>query len=320
MRIFFIVGCAVMFLFNALYANEIYQFIPANSQQVLQVNLNAVAGMETIQQDLVRNINRQTGLDPKNEKLQNFGSLVERLVAVTPDLMVDETFIFVKIKIPEAEFCRKIEELTGSKLVPLPGTKPVERRFTLEGNQVFPGVALKKRTFAVMFLSGNVAVFAKNDLSNYRKINKGPGISEQLRKELNPPKALAAGFVVFTADFLAENPYLPQIRRARYALSAEKDGSLRIKASAVCPDKKMAKQTLAQVQQFVMVGGMMLNQLDPELMQEWITSVRVGRDKNEVAVNAFFTRDFINRLAAASEKLTAEPQARPEPAGEGKKR
>ena len=319
MRIFFIVVCAVMILFNSLHANEIYRFIPANSQQVLQVNLNAVAGMETIQQDLVRNINRQTGLDPKNEKLQDFSSLVEKLVAVTPDMTVDETFIFVKIKIKEAEFCRKIEELTGSKLVPVPGTKPVERRFTLEGNQVFPGVSLKKRTFAVMFLSGNVAVFAKDDLSNYHKVKK-LGLSEQQCKELNPPKALAAGFVVFTADFLADNPYLPQIQRAVYALSAEKGGSLRINASAVCADKEMAKQTLAQVQQFVMIGGMMLNQLDPELMQEWITSVRAGRDKNAVTVNAFFTRDFINRLAAASEKLTAEAQARPEPAGEAKKR
>ncbi len=318
MRIFLIAAFAAMILSHSLCANDIYRFIPAGSQQVLQVNLNDIVGTEAIQQDLVRNINRQTGLEPENDKVQGFSSLVEKLVAVTPVLTVDETFIFVKTKMPEADFCRKIEELTGSKLLPVPGTNPVERRFTLEGNQLFPGVSLKKRTFAVMFLSGNVAVFAKDDLSGYRKF-KGLGLSEKQRKELNPPKALAAGFIEFTAEFLADNPYLPQIQRAVYMLSAGKDGSVRINAAAVCMNEQMANQTLIQIQQFVMVGGMMLNQLDPELMQEWITSVRAGRDQNEVSINAFFTRDFINRLTAASEKL-AGPRVQSESAAGGKKR
>lgn len=318
MRTVLIAVFAAMILSLTLGANEIYRFIPANSQQVLQVNLNDAAGMEIIQQDLIRNINRQTGLDPKNNKTQDFSSLIEKLIAVTPDLMVDETFIFVKIKITEAEFCRKIEEITGSKLVPVPGTNPTERRFTLEGDQVFPGISLKKRTFAVTLLSKNVAVFAKDDLSNYHKIKRS-GLSKKQIKELNPPKALAAGFVEFTAEFLADNPYLPQIQRAGYTLSAEKDGSLRINASAVCIEEQMANQTLIQIQQFVMIGGMMLNQLDPELMQEWITSVRAGRDKNTVGVNALFTKSFITRLAAASEKL-AGPPARPDSVPAEKKR
>ena len=80
----------------------------------------------------------------------------------------------------------------------------------------------------------------------------------------------------------------------------------------------MANQTLIQIQQYVMVGGLMLNQVDPELMQEWITSIRAGRDKNAVSVNAFFTKSFITRLAAASEKAAEElnppspPAAKPE--------
>ena len=314
-----LIAAIVMILPKALCANEIYKFIPSHSQQVLQVNLKDLVGMESIRQDLVSNINRQTGLDPKNEKVQDFSNLIEKIVAVTPNLMVDETFIFVKIKITEAEFCRKIEELTGSKLVPVPGTDPVERRFTMEGNQVFPGVSLKKRTFAVMFLRGDVAVFAKDGLSGYRMF-KGTGLSEQQRKDLNPPKALAAGFVEFTAEFLADNPYLPQIQRAVYALAAGNDGSVRINASAVCADEKMANQTLIQIQQFAMIGGMMLNQLDPELMQEWITSVRAGREKNAVSVNGFFTKDFITRLAAASEKAAGELNPPPPAAAKPEKK
>ena len=314
MRMLLIAAITVI-LQQFLCANEIYKFIPSNSQQVLQINLKDLAGMESIQQDLVSNINRQTGLDPKNEKVQDFSNLIEKVVAVTPDLKVDETFIFVKIKITEAEFCRRIEELMGTKLVPVPGTNPIERRFVIEGNQIFPGVSLKKRTFAVRFLSPKVAVFAKDGLSNYRST---AGLPEKKRKELNVPKALVAGFVDFTPEFLADNPYLPQIQRAVYSLSGEKDGSVRILALADCADEKMANQTMIQIQQFVMVGGLMLNQVDPELMQEWITSVRVGRDKNEVSVNAFFTKSFINRLAAASEKAVeglnppSPPAAKPE--------
>ena len=316
MRMLLIAAITVI-LPQFLCANEIYRFIPSNSQQVLQINLKDLAGMESIRQDLVSNINRQTGLDPKNEKMQDFGNLIEKIIAVTPDLMVDETFIFVKIKITEAEFCRKIEELTGSKLVPVPGPAPVERRFIIEGNHIFPGVALKKRTFAVRFMGPNVAVFAKDScfkLGLFSSI----GISEKKLKELNMPKALVSGFVEFTPEFLADNPYLPQIQRAVYSLSGEKDGSVQIQAAAVCADEKMASQTQIQVQQFVMVGGLMLNQVDPELMQEWITSVRVGRDKNAVSLNAFFTKSFINRLAAASEKAAEElnppspPAANPE--------
>ena len=310
-----LIAAITAFLPLFLCANEIYRFIPSNSQQVLQINLKDLAGMESIRQDLVSNLNRQTGLDPKNEKVQDFGNLIEKIIAVTPDLMVDETFIFVKFKITEAEFCRKIEELTGSKLVPVPGPAPVERRFIIEGNHIFPGVALKKRTFAVRFLGPNVAVFAKEGLSNYRST---AGLPEKKRKELDVPKALVSGFVEFTPEFLADNPYLPQIQRAVYSLSGEKDGSVRIQATAGCADEKMANQTLIQIQQYVMVGGLMLNQVDQELMQEWITSIRAGRDKNTVSVNAFFTKSFITRLTAASEKAAAElnppssPAAKPE--------
>ena len=68
MRKILIAAVITVILPQFLCANEIYRFIPSNSQQVLQVNLNDLAGMESIRQDLVSNINRQTGLDPKNEK------------------------------------------------------------------------------------------------------------------------------------------------------------------------------------------------------------------------------------------------------------
>ena len=76
-----------------------------------------------------------------------------------------------------------------------------------------------------------------------------------------------------------------------------------------------------QAQQYVMVGGIMLNQLDPELMQEWLTSVKATRDKTAVNLNAYFSKRFITRLTEASDKLAAtlnQPESAASP-GAGKR-
>ena len=320
MRNILIMALIAAVLPHTLCANDIYKFIPRHSQQVVQINLSDIAGMETIKHDLIRNVNRQAGLDQKDDKILNIGNFIEKIIAVTPDLTVDETWIFVKFKNSEAEFCRKLEELGGIKLSRVPGSRTAERRFVLQGNQLFPGIAMKKRTFALAFPARNVAVIAKDDLSGYRKI-KELGLSERKRNELTVPRSLAAGFSEISAEFLAEYPYLPKIRRAVYSLTAGKDGSLQIRASASCADETLANQTLMQVQQFVMVGGIMLNQLDPELMQEWLTSVKAGRNKTTVKLNAHFSKHFITRLAEASEQLAGtlnQPESAATP-GAGKR-
>ena len=302
MRIILFMALIAAALPRTLCANEIYRFIPSHSQQVVQINLSDITGLEAVKNDLILNVNRQIGLDQKDDKMLNVGSYIDKIIAVTPDLTVDETWIFVKSKISEAEFCRKLEKLAGAKLIPVRGTSPAERRFTLQGNQLFPGIALEKRTFALSFLTGNVAVIAKNDLSGYRKF-KDSGLDKRKQKELAVPHSLAAGYSEISAQFLAENPFLPRIRRAVYSLRAGKDGSLQIRASAVCADEELANQTLMQVQQYVMVGGIFLNQLDPELMQEWMTSVNVHRNNITVNLNAYFSKRFITRLAEATEKM-----------------
>jgi len=320
MRTILILALIAAVLPHSLCANDIYKFIPTHSQQVVQINLSDITGMEAVKQDLIRNVNRQAGLDQKDDKMLNIGNFVDKIIAVTPDLTDDETWIFIKFKISEAEFCRKLEELAGAKLTPVKGTRPAERRFVLQGNQLFPGIALKKRIFALAFLTRNVAVITKDDLSGYRKF-KELGLPEPKRKELTVPKSLAAGYSEISAEFLAENPYLPKIRRAVYSLSAGKDGSLQIRVSADCANEELANQTLMQAQQYVMVGGIVLNQLDPELMQEWLTSVRAARDKTAVNLNAYFSKRFITRLTEASDKLAAtlnQPESAASP-GAGKR-
>ena len=78
---------------------------------------------------------------------------------------------------------------------------------------------------------------------------------------------------------------------------------MRIRAAAECPDEKAASQVQVQLQQYVMLGGILLNQAAPELAQEWMSMVRIRRTKTEVLLNADISASFIMGLSAASAQL-----------------
>ena len=280
----------------------IYDFIPRHSQQVLQINLDVLRGMENLRDDMIRNVFRHSGIDNKKYNVNDFNSLVEKMVVVTPVLTEDLTFVLIRTRMPETEFCRRLEEVTGirQKVV---GTPPSRiRTITFTGSEIFPGLSTKKRTVSFVFLAPDIAVFAKDDLKAWNRF-RDRGLPDQSRKKLAVPKALAAGFLKTTPEFLADNPLLPQVVSASYSLSPGPANSLLIKAAASCADEKFADLTQKQFQQYVMVGGIFLNQIDPELMQDWITSVRINREKNRIFLNAFFTRQFLTRLENALDKL-----------------
>ena len=286
-----------------LTAADIYDFIPRHSQQAIQINLNVLQGMESLRDDMVRNVFRHSGIENKKYNINDFNNLVEKIIIVTPVLTEDLSFVLIQTRMPEKEFCHRLEEMTGIRQT-LAGTPSAQvRTVTFSGAEILPGLPTKKRTFAFAFLSPDIAVFAKDDLTAWRQY-RDPGLSEQKRKNLAVPKALAAGFFETTPAFLADNPFLPQILGMSYSLSPGPANSLLIKAAAFCADEKMADLTHKQFQQYVMVGGIFLNQVDPELMQDWLTSVRINRDKNRIFLNAFFTREFLTRLESASVKLS----------------
>ena len=286
-----------------LTAAEIYDFIPRHSQQAIQINLDVLQRMENLRDDVVRNVFRHSGIDNKKCNINNFNGLVKKIIIVTPVLTDDLTFVLIKTGMPETEFCRRLEEVTGIRQT-LVGTPPARfRTVTFAGSELFPGLPTKKRTFAFAFLAPDIAVFAKDDLKAWQQCGN-PGLPEEKRKRLALPKAFAAGFFETTPEFLADNPLLPQIRSASYFLSPGPADSLLIGAAASCADEKTAELTQKQIQQYIMVGAIILNQVDPDLMQDWLSSVRVDRKQNRIRLNAFFTRQFLTKLDNASDKLS----------------
>ena len=304
-----IVVLLVLLYVGLLPAADVIDFVPRHSRQVLQINLADIAGMEMTRDDMIRSVFRQAGFEKGKNDADEFISLIDKILIVTPVLTESETFVFVKTKVKENEFCRSLHEKTGIRQISVKNGTRTEYQIILPETSKFPGIARRQRIFVFTFLTENIAVFAKDSLINYWKY-KNLGLSKQKRKYLNIPQALAAGFVEPEPAFMQENPFLPPFQEAVYSLAAGPAGSLCIRAWAECQDETIANQTQMFLQQYIMVGGMLLNQAAPELMQEWINSVKVSRTGTKVFIRGDFSRDFINRLTTASEKLAEEQQMR----------
>lgn len=284
-------------------AAEICDLLPAGAGQVLRIDLRDAAGKGAIRDDLLRQLSRQSGLDEKKLGPEVLVETIGEVLVVTPSLTDDYTLVFVKTKVTEGEFCRKLTERTGLKVDSVKVGEKTEKRLFIPSGSLFPGISTKPRTVAFVFLEKNIAVFAKDTLTPYWAF-KQYGISPAKRRYLESAGALVAGFIEPDAAFLKENPFFPPVSLAYYSLAGDPSGGVRIRAAAECPDEKAASQVQVQLQQYVMLGGIFLNQAAPELAQEWMGMVRVRRKKTEVLLNADISASFIMGLSAASAQLT----------------
>lgn len=301
-----IVIFSVLFPWVALSA-DVYDFIPRHSEQVIQINLTDIPGMESFRKDLVDTVSRQTGFDGKSDKSVDISKDIAKILVVNPKLTEDETFIFVALKVPESDFCRNLEKLTGSRhSVVRRGTR-LERQFVLpEGNSFF-GIPSKKRTFVYAFPGSGVAVFAKDTLVRYFDQKKNLlGLLKADRTALQNPLALAAGFTRISPQLQEDYPLFPPFYQTVYSLSAGKAGSIRLQGVFSCVDTEAAALVQQQLRQYVTIGGFLLNQYDPELMREWVQQIKVQSSRTVVTVKGELSRAFLDRLAAASEQMSGD--------------
>ena len=284
-------------------AAEICDLVPAGSGLVLRIDLRDAAGKGAVRDDLLRQLSRQSGLDEKKLGPEVFVETIGEVLVVTPSLTDDYTLVFVKTKVTEEVFCRKLTEKTALKVETVKVLDRTEKRLFIPSGSLFPGISAKPRTVAFAFLEKDIAVFAKDTLVPYWAF-KRYGIAPAKRRHLESNGALVTGFIEPDAGFLRENPFFPPLRLAYYSLAGEPSGGVRIRAAAECPDEKAASQVQVQLQQYVMLGGIFLNQSAPELAQEWLSMVRVRRTKTEVFLDADISASFIMGLSAASAQLT----------------
>jgi len=299
-----IVVFSVLFPWFFLSA-DVYDFIPRHSEQVIQINLTDIPGMESFQKDLVGTVSRQTGFDGKSDQPVDISKDVAKILVVTPKLTEDETFIFAALKVPEKDFCRNLEKLTGSRHSIVRRGNRIERQFVLSEGNPFFGVPSKKRTFAYAFPGNGVAIFAKDTLDRYFGM-KGLGLPKADRTALQNSRALAAGFTRISPQLQEDYPLLPPFYQTIYSLSAGPAGSIRLQGVFSCADTEAAALVQQQLQQYVTVGGFLLNQYDPELMREWMQQIKVQSSQTVVTVKGDLSRAFLDRLAAASERMSGD--------------
>lgn len=296
-----------------LPAVEILDFVPSNARQVFRIDLsNDLAGLNDVRNDLLTTVSRQSGFDEKERKSPNISKLLNEIVIVTPNLTEDFSFILVKTKVTEKVFCSELEKMTGLPLKSVKTEKQPEYRIEFKNFGFGPLLMPKKRSFAFAFLSDNIAVMAKDSLRQFRSF-VNLGLRPNDRKLLMTPKIIAAGFVKMDPDFLLENPLVPPFVQADCVLAPGPASSLQVTMNFASAEQDDAKQLQKFLQQMVMVGAMLLNQTDEDLMQEWMTSINVKREHTVVTVKALFSRYFITRLAEQADRQLTAP-ATPSPA------
>lgn len=296
------------------FAGDLLDYVPRRSAQVMKIDFSVLNEMKSFRNDVLREVVRQSGVEDGKRDGETVLSMVKECLIVTPVLTEDYTLVFIKTKMTEDGFCKKLAELTGVRHIPVKTGNRTENRITLAKTRSFPGSSLKARTFAFAFLEKDIVVFAKNTLSGYWNY-RTYGLLKPERASLKVPQALIAGFLEMSSGFLTENPMLPPFHRVVYSLVPGSAGSLRISAAAECPGEEAARQVQIQIQQYVMVGGIFLNQTSPELMQEWMNSVKVRGEGSRVLLTADFSKRFLDLLAETSEKVAGNVNSSPEPNG-----
>ncbi|MBQ9337039.1 MAG: hypothetical protein IJS14_07080 [Lentisphaeria bacterium] len=304
----FLPGFALLVLPLFLSAAEVLDFVPPAARMVFRIDLaENLPGLNDVREDLLTTVSRQSGFDEKNNKSSNISKLLQEITVVTPNLTEDYSFVVVKTKVTEQVFCSELEKMTGVQPKSVKTGKTSEYRMAFANFGVGSVLAPKQRTFAFAFVADKIAVFSKDSLERFRSFQK-LGLDPKDRKLLLVPKTIAAGFVKMDPEFLLENPLLPPFDLAVTSLAAGPAGSLVVNMSFTAADKPAAKQLQKYLQQMVMVGAMLLNQTDEDLMQEWMTSVKVKREENTVLVKGVFTRFFIDRLAGMADRQMREPE------------
>ena len=280
-----------------LSAAGIADFIPRQSQQVIQINMTEILGKGNVANLTVSETFRHIGFQTEMLNRPDIRKLFEYIWVVTPDLTKKDTFIFVRTGMTEPAFTAAFSRLAGGRHVSVNGS---ERSLKLTVPSKVPGMPDTTRTVVYRFLSADTAVFAVDSLVSYWKLPRGIPAGELQEKLI--PDAWISGFTAADKRFQQKYPVIPPFRRAVYSVrGSSRDLSLNCRLAAV--DAQSAEQLCGVFQQYVLLGGVLLNKAEPELVQDWISAFRISRNGSAVSVTAVFPESFLSRLSEVSGNL-----------------
>ena len=287
-KVFRILFCSVLLTF-ALAAEEtagLFRMIPSDTVFALGVDCAKLRSHPLFHKyfaegalikDLEKKIDNKSANTLKN---------LQYLLIVSSDVLFRSANVLIRI--PDAEAIQA--ELAGDKeVLPVKCTSLTAYRMPNGMEFAFPG----KNLICASTSSMKTFLDAKKGLPG-----KFAGVFEKKNEN-----TLASGFLALTEELKQKSPAAAGLNLITCSLETASATSpdLIFRADAVCTDAEAAKKTVMHAQQLQLLTGFFINNLDPDLAQEFNKSAVVKAEGNNVRLQFLITEKLIQKLSVLAE-------------------
>ncbi len=289
-KVFRILFCSVLLTF-ALAAEEtagLFRMIPSDTVFALGVDCAKLRSHPlfhtyfeeaALLKDLEKKIDSKSANTLKN---------LQYLLVVSSDPLFQSVNALVQI--PDAEVKAIQAELAGDKeALPVKCTALTAYRMPNGMEFAFPGK--------------NLICASTSSVKNFLDAKKGlpekfAGVFEKKNEN-----TLASGFLALTEELKQKSPAAAGLNLITCSLETASATSpdLIFRADAVCTDAEAAKKTVMHAQQLQLLTGFFINNLDPDLAQEFNKSAVVKAEGNNVRLQFLITEKLIQKLSVLAE-------------------
>ena len=152
------------------------------------------------------------------------------------------------------------------------------------------------------FPAENLVLASTSSLKSYLDAKKG--LPDNLANLFGKNKrTFASAFLILPDDLKKTNPAATGLDRITCSLEAagETSSDLIFRANAACSDADATRKTMMLAQQLQLLAGVFINNLDPDLAQDFNKSAVVKTEGNNVHLQFLITEKLIQKLSVLTE-------------------
>ncbi len=158
--------------------------------------------------------------------------------------------------------------------------------------------------FEFTFLADNLMLFSSGTgMKAYFSAKKGlsPRLSQLLAD--SGTGTIFNGFMMPSAELKKANPVAAPVELISYMVdtAGKTNSDLLLSISIACVNADAAKRTMMLAQQLQLGAGMFINNMDPDLAQDFNQSASIKTDGNNVRLKFLFKEKLIQKLSVLAE-------------------
>lgn len=152
-----------------------------------------------------------------------------------------------------------------------------------------------------VFPSENRLLLSTASLQSF--LNAKKGLPQNLRQTFTDSAAFATGFLIVKDTLRKDNPVLAGMERILFRLSfADKtESGFRLSVDISCLNADAAKQTMMSAQQVQLMIGILVNNTDPALAQEFNKTALLKVEGNTVKIQYLFSEQLIRKFSVLAQ-------------------